>query len=541
MSALPVSSIRALADLHPKPSNLKFQYGTAGFRTLGSTLESVMFRVGVLAGLRSKKLDGKTIGVMDNGVKLVDPRGEMLEASWEGHATVLANAADTDAFIEAVENLVKTMKIDVSKPSRVVYARDTRPSGPQLIASLEDGFQAINVEARNAGVTTTPILHYLVRAINTKGTKDAYGEDSEEGYMNKLSSAFKKLIAGKPASPPLIVDCANGVGAQAAAELSAYLGETLPLILHNTATTAPGALNNACGADFVKTQQKPPPSLASHLKPGQRACSLDGDADRLMYYYLDERSQFRMLDGDKIAALVAAFIGDLVKAAGLDGQVRVGIVQTAYANGGSTKYLSERLPVRCVSTGVKHLHHAAEHYDIGVYFEANGHGTVLFSPETLKKFAEHQPSTPAQSTAVNHLVNLTQLINQTVGDALSDMLFVEVVLAHKSYSGFEWDSLYVDLPNRLVKVVVADRNIFKTTDAERRLVSPPGLQARIDELVGKYDSGRAFVRPSGTEDVVRVYAEARGKAQADELAFRVAGMVYDETGGDLAQRPVEFL
>ncbi len=137
------------------------------------------------------------------------------------------------------------------------------------------------------------------------------------------------------------MDCANGVGAQAAAELSAYLGETLPLILHNTATTAPGALNNACGADFVKTQQKPPPSLASHLKPGQRACSLDGDADRLMYYYLDERSQFRMLDGDKIAALVAAFIGDLVKAAGLDGQVRVGIVQTAYANGGSTKYLSE--------------------------------------------------------------------------------------------------------------------------------------------------------------------------------------------------------
>ncbi len=127
-------------------------------------------------------------------MKLVDPRGEMLEASWEGHATVLANAADTDAFIEAVENLVKTMKIDVSKPSRVVYARDTRPSGPQLIASLEDGFQAINVEARNAGVTTTPILHYLVRAINTKGTKDAYGEDSEEGYMNKLSSAFKKLI-----------------------------------------------------------------------------------------------------------------------------------------------------------------------------------------------------------------------------------------------------------------------------------------------------------------------------------------------------------
>ena len=60
-----------------------------------------------------------------------------------------------------------------------------------------------------------------------------------------------------------------------------------------------------------------------------------------MYFYLDDRSQFHMLDGDKIAALVAAFIVDLVKAAGLENEVRVGIVQTAYANGGSTKYLSE--------------------------------------------------------------------------------------------------------------------------------------------------------------------------------------------------------
>lgn len=95
------------------------------------------------------------------------------------------------------------------------------------------------------------------------------------------------------------------------------------------------------------------------------------------------------------------------------------------------------------------------------------------------------------------------------------MLLVEVVLAHRSYSGFEWDSLYVDLPNRLVKVVVPDRSVFKTEDAERRLVSPPGLQARINDLVRKYEAGRSFVRPSGTEDVVRVYAEARLRAQAD--------------------------
>ncbi len=57
-----------------------------------------------------------------------------------------------------------------------------------------------------------------------------------------------------------------------------------------------------------------------------------------MYFYMNEKRQFRMLDGDKIASLVAAFIVDLVRLAGLQNMIRVGIVQTAYANGASTKY-----------------------------------------------------------------------------------------------------------------------------------------------------------------------------------------------------------
>ena len=36
----------------------------------------------------------------------------------------------------------------------------------------------------------------------------------------------------------------------------------------------------------------------------------------------------------------------------------------------------QKIPVACVPTGVKHLHHKAQDFDIGVYFEANGHGTV---------------------------------------------------------------------------------------------------------------------------------------------------------------------
>jgi phosphoacetylglucosamine mutase len=146
------------------------------------------------------------------------------------------------------------------------------------------------------------------------------------------------MQAGKPTPSPLLIDCANGVGALIAEKFKVYLGDAFAINLVNAAIHTPGALNNACGADFVKVNQKLPPSIS--LEPGQRACSVDGDADRLIYYYADERGQFHMLDGDKITALVASFIVELVKAAGLDEQIKIGVIQTAYANGSSTKYLS---------------------------------------------------------------------------------------------------------------------------------------------------------------------------------------------------------
>jgi phosphoacetylglucosamine mutase len=278
-----------------------------------------------------------------------------------------------------------------------------------------------------------------------------------------------------------------------------------------------------CGADYVKTQQKAP--VGAQIAPLERWCSLDGDADRLMYYYLDTDGVVRLLDGDKIASLSAMFIMDLVKAAGIE--LKVGVVQTAYANGNSTTYLAKvlKIPVSCTKTGVKYLHHEAQRFDCGVYFEANGHGTILFSPHALSLINSHQPQSPAQNNALNALKACTQLINQTVGDAISDMLFVEVILAHKSWDPKDWDSKYTDLPNRLVRVVVSDRGKFKTTDQERKLVEPKGLQERIDNLMNKYKDGRAFVRASGTEEAVRVYAEAQTRSEADELAFKVADLL----------------
>ncbi|RWW27189.1 hypothetical protein GW17_00008379, partial [Ensete ventricosum] len=62
------------------------------------------------------------------------------------------------------------------------------------------------------------------------------------------------------------------------------------------------------------------------------------------------------------------------------------------------------------------------------------------------------------------------------------------------------------------------RNAVVTANAETQVVSPSGLQELIDAESGKHPLGRCFIRPSGTEDIIRVYAEASTQEAADCLA-----------------------
>jgi phosphoacetylglucosamine mutase len=241
-----------------------------------------------------------------------------------------------------------------------------------------------------------------------------------------------------------------------------------------------------------------------------------------------------LLDGDRIATLIADYLMNVVRECGVS--LKLGIVQTAYANGASTDYIKNQLnlDVACTQTGVKHLHHKALEYDIGVYFEANGHGTVIFSQKAKESIAAalcNEDSTDDQKSASKKLLLTIDLINETVGDAISDMLLVETILHAKGWNLKDWLKTYDDLPNLQQKVKVQDRNVFETTDAERVCIKPDGLQEKINELVKKYKRGRSFVRPSGTEDVVRVYAEAADDDDVKRLAAEVSLLVFELAGG----------
>ena len=151
-----------------------------------------------------------------------------------------------------------------------------------------------------------------------------------------------------------------------------------------------------------------------------------------------------LLDGDKIAALMAILLKQELEAAGLLDTYTCAVVQTAYANGASTQFLrSLGVPIHITKTGVKYLHHKAQEFDVGIYFEANGHGTVVFSELFVQAVSSYTLNGCSNSgsggggddsaghrkdVAYARLRASTLLINPAVGDAISDMLYCMAAL-----------------------------------------------------------------------------------------------------------------
>jgi phosphomannomutase len=221
--------------------------------------------------------------------------------------------------------------------------------------------------------------------------------------------------------------------------------EVLKVDLRNKALT--GKVNENCGAEHVQKNQLPPSGVEPHADFDKLICSFDGDADRIIFHCFVEQQnnnnhnniteiqtistgaaislsdtidstnsslletsaivsssttvfeastkmttkistnyshEWIMLDGDKIASLLALFIStELNHVLNQERKIylnstdnsnnnenfSMGVVQTAYANGASTNFLKKNsIATSIAKTGVKYLHHKAIEFDIGFFF-----------------------------------------------------------------------------------------------------------------------------------------------------------------------------
>lgn len=341
------------------------------------------------------------------------------------YANLLAAATTQEAVVAVLEQVEAEngLVAHSAGPSNLYVAMDTRPSSPALCKAVVAGAQAMGASVRDFGLLTTPQLHFIVRMTNAGPTFAAYA--SEEGYARMMAEAFGDILAGEPACVtargPLVLDCANGVGGPAvclclltclvscvrtatkptrlastflyappfnlqALALSRSMAPFVALELRNMGLTTEelSMLNDGVGAEHAQKARLPPAGFAAPADIGKRCASVDGDADRLVYHYFAADGEWKLLDGDKIACLIADFVGVQLAALGLpitdvpthahgtsapdsiasvtDAPVSVGAVQTAYANGASTQYIRDklRLPIPLAKTGVKFVHHKAQ-------------------------------------------------------------------------------------------------------------------------------------------------------------------------------------
>ena len=356
---------------------------------------------------------------------------------------------------------------------------------------------------------------------------------SEYGYYNLLAYSYINLlrtITQRPSSSSsssssprprrqrqLVVDCACGVGYYAVQQLQESIRNILKTTssLDDKTNTASAAnlvprnkpnddndgrtLNEQCGSEYVQKSQHTPKWWDTNDNDNEASgmdvevvvpygASIDGDADRIVFFANNgdgNDNGFILLDGDQIACLICKYLQELItilsSSSGTSSSsllLSLGVVQTAYANGASTTYLQQCLGVENVKiakTGVKYVHHMAEHsnLDISVYFEANGHGTVLFDTNKITQLSTSRggvgngvgnnggvgPMTIQEYAAWEQLRYLPLLINPAVGDAMSDLLFVDFILQYMNDMSLqEWkNSLYKELPSKQLKVAVPDR------------------------------------------------------------------------------------
>ncbi len=393
---------------------------------------------------------------------------------------------------------------------RVLVIRDTRESGEMLEAALASGVASAGGEVLLGGVLPTPAAPLLLgrygfdvaavisashNPFRDNGIK-FFGADgfklsdaseqaiearleaapvaparigrirtlhgTQEDYLRALHTRFAGLdLSGLD----VVLDCANGATHRVGPEIFRRLG-CEPTVVAD----APDGrnINAGCGSTHVD-------ALGELVKAGGHALgfAFDGDGDRLLA--VDRHGV--VVDGDELIALAAVH---LRRAGRLNGDGVAVTVMTNYGFFGAM----EDAGIACATTGVG---------DRYVLEELRARGWSLGGEQS------------------GHIIDMGFAPS---GDGIAAALLTLEALAGEDLADRH---AMRKIPQRLTNVPVADRDAAMAS--EELLAATEAANA---ELAGR---GRVLVRPSGTEQLVRVMVEAPTREETDAVCARLVALV----------------
>ena len=378
---------------------------------------------------------------------------------------------------------------------KVFLAGDTRESTEWILQDLETALETFGIEYSNAGVLPTPAINYCFYnmgfdfAIDVTASHNPYedngikiferGENSGRKLNKKARETIEDAINNAefsfaPASPTIreslheealnlylghllsyidpanfsglniAMDCANGAVSVIANQIFEQLGATTHL-LYADSTYGTG-INQACGSTHLEDLTRA--VTTNHLDFG---VAFDGDGDRVLM--VDENGE--VVDGDEIIAILANHLN-------LDK-----IAITVMANQGLLNWAKDNnIKAEITAVGDYNVTEAMRANDIKLGGEQSGH-IIL----------------PGEST----------------GDGMLTALVITKIISETNTPLHELKKLITKFPQVIV-------NMPATPTQKTSLKENPEAKSLLLEYSKKLDSvsGRLLVRPSGTENLIRI-------------------------------------
>ncbi|MBD7937624.1 phosphoglucosamine mutase [Cytobacillus sp. Sa5YUA1] len=410
---------------------------------------------------------------------------------------------------------------DQDRP-KVLIGRDTRISGHMLENALVSGLLSIGAEVMRLGVISTPGVAYLTKALDAEagvmisashnpvadngikffgpdGFKLSDAQENEiEELMDKENDSLPRPVGGDLGQVNdyfeggqkylqylkqsvdddfsgihIALDCAHGATSFLANHLFADLDADLSMM-----GASPNGLN--INEEVGSTH---PEALAAFVKErgADVGLAFDGDGDRLIA--IDEKGQ--IVDGDQIMFICAKYLKE-------QGRLKEDtVVSTVMSNLGFYKGL-EANEMKSVQTAVGDRYVVEEMKKNGYSLGGEQSGHIIF--------LDHITTGDGLLSGLQ-LVNIMKVTNKSLSELAKEMQ---------------------KFPQKLVNIRVTDKH--HVTDNEK-------VKAVISEVEKEMNGdGRILVRPSGTEPLVRVMAEAATEEACEAYVYRIAAVVEEEMG-----------